>query len=121
MWSWAHRLSAVRQGAPAELHRDGSNPAFPLPLPLQANPAEGGGQIISPFSIAQALGMLLNGVEPGSDSAEQIRVSCQADECYCAWGGTSGAVTCCSASAEQIRVSCQADECYCALAVRVGQ
>ncbi|PRW50775.1 ase inhibitor I4 serpin isoform A [Chlorella sorokiniana] len=42
-------------------------------LASQANPAEGGGQIISPFSIAQALGMLLNGVEPGSDSAEQIR------------------------------------------------
>lgn len=55
-------------------------PTLPPPLPLrllrylQTNPAENGGQIISPFSVAQALGMLLNGVEPGSASAEQIQV-----------------------------------------------
>ncbi len=45
-----------------------------LRIHLQANPAEGAGQIISPFSVATALAMLLNGAEPVSASSEQLRV-----------------------------------------------
>lgn len=60
-------------------HRD-SPTAHAATLPSkypssQTNPGEGGGQVVSPFSIAQALAMLLNGAEPGSPSYEQIAVS----------------------------------------------
>lgn len=40
---------------------------------MQKSPAKGAGVFLSPFGIAQALGMLLNGVEPGGASATQLQ------------------------------------------------
>ncbi|KAI7837490.1 hypothetical protein COHA_008681 [Chlorella ohadii] len=39
----------------------------------QGKPGQGGGLFLSPYGVAQALGMLLNGVAPGGDSFRQLQ------------------------------------------------
>lgn len=46
--------------------------------PLQGKAGQGGGLFLSPYGVAQALGMLLNGVEPGGESFRQLQVSKEA-------------------------------------------
>lgn len=45
---------------------------------LQGKAGQGGGLFLSPYGVAQALGMLLNGVAPGGDSFRQLQVSSRA-------------------------------------------
>ena len=46
----------------------------PVAPSRQAKPGEHAGLFLSPYGIAQALGMLLNGVEPGGESFCQLQV-----------------------------------------------
>ena len=46
-------------------------PSQRRPTPAQG-PAAGAGAFISPFSVGQAMGMLLNGADPTGDSARQL-------------------------------------------------
>lgn len=73
------------------LHREPAPASQPLPpsqsfsalltqrhstqKPLQGKPGQGGGLFLSPYGVAQALGMLLNGVAPGGDSFRQLQAS----------------------------------------------
>jgi hypothetical protein len=46
-----------------------------LPDPdLQGKAGQGGGLFLSPYGVAEALGMLLNGVAPGGESFRQLQV-----------------------------------------------
>ena len=59
--------------APAQPAAGRDGPSFP-PAPAQEGGEPSKGRIVSGFSVAQALAMLLNGAEPGSDSAAQLAV-----------------------------------------------
>lgn len=53
-------------------------PHTPSRWHLQGKAGQGSGLFLSPYGVAQALGMLLNGVAPGGDSFRQLQVSSRA-------------------------------------------